>query len=137
MPATRPLSRDLDDEECRHLLGTTPIGRLGFTDRALPMILPAHYTVREPEVVLASLPDSKVNAAARATIVAFETDHYDPGRQEGWCVSLVGPSRLICDPDEVSALDGLDFAPWTGDPRQHYIGIRIAMLRGRRLSRPA
>ena len=54
---------ELADQVCRRLLGTRPIGRLGFTESALPRILPVHYTVRANEVIVASLSGMKVTAA--------------------------------------------------------------------------
>jgi hypothetical protein len=35
---------DLDESDCRLLLATVPLGRLSFTDGALPMILPVTST---------------------------------------------------------------------------------------------
>lgn len=125
----------LDEQECRQLIATAPIGRLAFTESALPMILPVHFTVRDGEVVIASLGGSKVSSARRGDIVAFEVDGYDPETREGWTASVVGPSRLITDPDEIAALDLLDFAPWTPDQDRHYLAVQIGVLRGRRLTR--
>lgn len=33
----------------------------------------------------------------RGAVVAFEVDSYDPQTQNGWCVPVIGPSRLITD----------------------------------------
>lgn len=120
----------LDEEDCWQLMGSAVIGRLGLTDRALPLILPAHFVVRDREVVIASLPDPKVANAGRRGVVAFEVDGYDPVTRQGWCVSTVGRSRLITDPEEIRALDSLDFAPWTHSPDRHYIAIELGRLRG-------
>ena len=32
-------------------------------------------------------------------------------------------------------LDALDFAPWTADQDRHYFGVRMDIVRGRRLVR--
>jgi len=137
----RPLSTSrhrevaLDERECWRLMRIARIGRLGFTENALPVILPAHFVVRDAEVVLASLPDGKVASADRSAVVAFEVDGYDPATREGWCVSTFGRSRLITDPLEIKALDELDFAPWSGNPDRRYIAIEPSNLRGRALTR--
>jgi hypothetical protein len=127
------LEIELDERECWRLLKTTPFGRLGFTERALPVVLPSHFIVRDRELVLASLQDGKVSSACRGAIVAFEVDAYDGATQEGWCVSMLGRSRLITDPREVNALDVLGFSPWTDHPDRHYIAIGVSGLRGKRL----
>ena len=134
MSASQHLLLEIDERECRRLLGTASgIGRLGFTERALPMILPVHFTVRAGEIVVASISDSKTATARRGTVVAFELDDYDPATREGWTVNVIGPTRLITDPAEIDALDALDFAPWTGNPHRTYFTVQVAMVQGRRL----
>jgi uncharacterized protein len=130
-----PVFHELGEEECRRLMPTAAIGRLGFTENALPSIAPVHFRVIGDTVVLASLTGSKVASADRGDIVAFEVDAYEPATAEGWTVSVLGPSSRVTDPDEVDELDRLDFAPWTGNPAQCYIRIRIERIRGRRLCR--
>ena len=60
---------EVGEQECRRLLATQPIGRLGFTERAMPRILPVHYTVRGDEVIVVSLAGVKVSAAGRGDIL--------------------------------------------------------------------
>ena len=133
--ATEHLLLELSEQECRRLLATTPLGRLAVTEKALPMIVPVHYTLRGDDVVLSNLSASRTRAAHAGAVLAFEADDYDPVTREGWAVSVIGASRPITDPDEVAALDALDFAPWTGDVRQGYVAVRIGLLKGRRLVR--
>lgn len=123
----------LDDQDCRRLLQVAPHGRLAFTEGALPMVLPATYTVRGEEII-ASLVGVGVDRF-RGTVVAFEVDSYDPQTQDGWCVSVIGPSRLITAPALIAELDALGFAPYTPDmtPGPQYVAVHIAVLRGRRL----
>lgn len=124
----------LDAQDCRQLLTVAPYGRLAFTDGALPVVLPATYIVRGDEVI-ASLVGVGVDRAMRGAVVAFEIDSYDPQTQEGWCVSVIGPSRPITEPELIAELNALGFAPCTPDedPGRHYIAVHIAVLRGRRL----
>lgn len=126
---------ELEHEECRRLLTTTPLGRLGFTEAALPRILPVHFAVRGDEIVVATPAGSKVACAGRGDIVAFEADDYDPVTREGWTVGVVGPTRLISDRAETELLDALDLAPWTADQERHYFTVRMHLVRGRRLLR--
>ena len=135
MPASEHLLLEIEEQECRRLLGTTGLGRLGFTERALPMILPVHYTLRGDDVVLSSISGSRTAAARTGTVLAFEVDDYDPVNHAGWTVSVVGPGRTITDPGEIAVLDELDFAPWRGHPHQSYLAVQIALLQGRRVVR--
>lgn len=124
---------ELDESTCRRLLCRSPMGRVGFTDRALPRILPAYCTLHGDEVVLARRHGATLEIRQGA-IVAFEVDTYDPITHEGWCVSLVGTSRVVTDKDEVAELDALDFAPWTSQEGSAYIGISMSLVHGRALS---
>lgn len=127
--------QDLDERECRALLATATLGRLGFSEAALPMILPAHYVVRRDEVVLASLSGARVACAGRGDVVVFTVDRYDPASREGWAVNVIGASRLVTDDGEITDLDGLEFSPWGPQEERRYIAVRMGLLRGRRLSR--
>jgi hypothetical protein len=126
---------ELGSPECLRLLGTRPVGRLGFTDRALPAIRPTHFVMRDEHLVLATLNDRKVVTADRGDVVAFEVEDYDPDTREGWWVSTVGRAGLITDPAEIDALDRMGFTPWSGHPDRHYIAVQISALHGRRLIR--
>jgi uncharacterized protein len=126
---------DLDEAECWRLLATVPIGRLGFTEAALPRVLPVHFTLRGEELVIASLNGSKVWSAGRGDIVAFEADSYDSRSREGGGVGVIGPSRLITDEEDIDCLDALDFAPWTADQGRHYFAVEPRVVFGRTLTR--
>jgi hypothetical protein len=126
---------ELDAAECLRLLASSLVGRLGFTERALPSILPVFFTLRAGDVIMSCLPGSKVKSASRGDIVAFEADGFDAETREGWCVNVLGPSRLITEADQVAALGQLDFAPWTDNQDRQYIALRIEALSGRRVTR--
>jgi hypothetical protein len=108
----------LAEPDRRRLLGAAVHGRVAFTEGALPMILPATDTVRGDEVI-ASLVGIEVDRAIRGAVVAFEVDSYDPRSQEGWCVSVIGPSRPVTEPGLLAELDALGFAPYPPDLDRH------------------
>jgi hypothetical protein len=126
---------ELDEAVCRRLLASVPIGRLGYTEAALPRILPVHFTVRGDDVVIGSLNGAKVRSAIRGDVVAFEADSFDPVLHEGWCVNVVGVSRILTDEADVAALDALAFAPWAPHQDRHYFAVRMDAIQGRSLAR--
>ncbi|MFD0854208.1 pyridoxamine 5'-phosphate oxidase family protein, partial [Actinomadura adrarensis] len=67
----------LGPEECLTMLATTPLGRIVFTDRALPAVQPVNYTLADGDVVIRTSPSSRLAAAASDTVVAFEIDDFD------------------------------------------------------------
>jgi nitroimidazol reductase NimA-like FMN-containing flavoprotein (pyridoxamine 5'-phosphate oxidase superfamily) len=123
---------ELDEEECRQLLGTAVIGRIAFTERALPAIQPVRFALIGNHVVIPTRPGSKMAAAARGAVVAFEVDSFDPETRTGWSVTTVGPSRVV-DDDEFAALDALGLRPWAATDEPVYIAIRTMVWHGRRL----
>lgn len=133
MARPRYVVEDLDESACRELLRRSPVGRIGFTHRALPRVLPVRFTMWDGEVVVARRHGSTLDIRPQE-IVAFEVDAFDPSTGDGWCVSLVGSSRLISDGDEIAELDALDFAAWKSDEGCTYIGISISLIHGRVLT---
>jgi uncharacterized protein len=126
---------DLNARECLQLLGATRIARLAFTDRALPMVLPVHSLLRGQELIVGGPTGNTIAGAVDGDVVAVVVDAYQPDTREGWCVSVVGRVRLITDPQEITELDALEFAPWAPDQQQQYFAIGITVIRGHRLTR--
>jgi uncharacterized protein len=124
----------LDEEECARLLATTAIGRLGFTDGALPAIVPVSFTLHEGHVLIAARQGSPVVNAVRGSVVAFEVDAYDPAVRTGWSVTVVGPSRVISDPEQVASLAGLPVSARPPDSSRCYISVKLGLIRGWRMA---
>jgi len=124
----------LDEAQCRRLLPTRAIGRLGFTEDALPAILPVAFTLQNGHVLIAVRHDSSVVNAVRRSVVAFQVDEYDPAARTGWSVTVVGPSRIITDPREVARLGGVPLSPPPPDPAWCYVTVLLGLVRGWRLA---
>jgi uncharacterized protein len=90
----RPLGR----EECLGLLGSAGMGRLVYTEAALPAIRPVFFSLRAGSVVIPAQAQSPLVEAIRGAVVAFEVDDYDDAEQAGWSVTVVGPSRVLDAP---------------------------------------
>src|ERR1700712_4514121 len=92
--ATDRILEVLEPAECRRLLGTVPIGRLAFTEGALPTIQPVRFAVLGDDVLIPARAGSKVLAASSGAIVAFEVDDFDAQGRSGWNVTVIGPARV-------------------------------------------
>ena len=123
--------------ECRRLLATVAIGRIAFTEAAMPSIQPAAFAISGEDVVIPTGLGSKMAAGSRGAVVAFEVDDYDLIERTGWNVTVIGPSRLISVPSQVAALDALGVLPWAPAVTHCYIAVYMAVVRGRRISPPA
>jgi uncharacterized protein len=126
----------LDQDECLELLAGAVVGRLAFTEDAMPAIQPVSFTVLGGDVLIPTRPGSKVAAASRGAVVAFEVDDVDAVERTGWNVTVIGPSRVVTDPDVIRSFDRRGIRPWVPAAEHCYIAVRITLVRGRRV-RPA
>jgi nitroimidazol reductase NimA-like FMN-containing flavoprotein (pyridoxamine 5'-phosphate oxidase superfamily) len=120
----------LQAEECLRLLATAPIGRVVFTDQALPGVLPALFLLHDRMIVLPAGDGSKFSAAVHDTVVAFEADEFDAETRAGWSVTVIGQARLVRDSAELSALVPLELIPGMSGRRQHFIMISTEIVNG-------
>jgi hypothetical protein len=85
----------LDGAECRRLLGTVRVGRLGFTEGALPAIVPVPFALAVDSLVIPARQGNWAVGAMRASVVALGVDSHDVDERTGWGVTVVGPSRVV------------------------------------------
>jgi nitroimidazol reductase NimA-like FMN-containing flavoprotein (pyridoxamine 5'-phosphate oxidase superfamily) len=126
----------LTEQECRDLLGTVPHGRIVFTDRALPAIQPVNFVMADGAVVISTAAGSKLAAAARNAVVAFEIDEFDDALSTGWSVVVIGHARVVAEDGELSHLRDLPLKAWTLCEPVHYIAITPELISGRSLPAP-
>ncbi len=133
MLQTESGARELTREECLSLLPTVPVGRLVFTDRALPAIVPVNFVIDHGRIVVRTGASSTLAAAVRGSVVAFEVDDFDRQARNGWCVTVTGQARQVVDEGELERLQELDLAPWGGGDKPHFVVIPIELVSGRRV----
>lgn len=124
----------LSREECLHLLASAAIGRIVFTDRALPAVQPVNFCLDGESIVIRTAIGSKLAAATRQAVVAFEADEFDPEMRTGWSVTTVGHARAVRDPTELARLAALPLLPWAPGSRDHYIVVGAEQISGRRIT---
>ncbi|WP_433395190.1 helix-turn-helix domain-containing protein [Streptomyces sp. CA-146814] len=124
---------ELDDTECRQLLGDHGIGRVALTGGDGPVVLPVNYQVLDGEVMFLT-GDRSPLAGAAGTEIAFETDHIDDAFSKGWSVLLVGTVRAVEDEDEARRLRETAYsAPWAGEGREYVMVLTPRRTTGRRI----
>jgi len=124
----------LSRPECLSLLASGPVGRVGVSRDALPVIFPVTYCLLGDDVLFATGTGSKSLAVAAENVIAFEIDEIDPATRSGWSVVVVGVGRRVDegDPDWQAAID-LDVRPWVGRHAVNLIRLGTDRLSGRRL----
>ncbi len=76
--------------DCLELLGTTHLGRVGVSWRALPMILPVHFTMDADRIIVATWDGSILSKTTRGTVVAFEAEGPNGCAEPVWSVLVNG-----------------------------------------------
>jgi len=128
----------LDETACLRLLSSAPIGRIAFTQDALPAVQPVVFAIAGGEVFIPTHQGSRVAAASREAVVAFQADEFDVGAGTGWSVTVVGPSRVITETAEMLRVDGLGIRPWPPGQGRCYIGVQVRLVSGQRFrARPS
>lgn len=128
----RPALRHLGIDQCLALLVTCQVGRIGTSIGALPVILPVNYVVFDHGVMFRTADGTKLDAAARGTVVAFEADSYDPTSEEGWSVLLVGAAAEITHPVMLERAKAVAIPPWPGAAGLlHHVHIKAERISGR------
>jgi uncharacterized protein len=115
------------------LLAEAPIGRVIYSDQALPAVRPVDFVIDDGAVVIRAAPGSRFASAVQRVVVAFEADGYDPATGTGWWVTVVGDSTDVGEPHEVERLSRLVSRHWASDGDDHFVRIRIGGVAGRRV----
>jgi uncharacterized protein len=123
----------LDRHECLRLLAGGRIGRVVFTDAALPAAQPVNYLLDGEEVVFRTGVGSKLAAAARRAVVAFQVDDIDVDAETGWSVLGVGEAYEVTAPTRLAELAERLPIPWAPHRTAHTISIPLQKLTGRRV----
>ncbi len=124
---------ELERTECFRLLGLGAVGRVAFTDGALPAVQPVSYLLDGEEIVFRTRNGSKLAAATRHAVVGFEVDDFDLQARTGWSVLGIGEAYEIVDPARLAALADTHTDPWVRGHDAHTIAIPLQLVTGRRL----
>ncbi|WP_088281058.1 pyridoxamine 5'-phosphate oxidase family protein [Kineosporia sp. A_224] len=85
-------ARPLSAEDCRRLLAEAVVGRVAFTDRALPAIAAVPCRLDPAGDLLLTVPGgSRLAGAMHDAVVAFQVDDL----AQGWTVTVVGEVRDV------------------------------------------
>ncbi len=125
----------LATDECLRLLATATIGRVGLSSAALPTVLPVNFRLVGDRILFRTGLGSKLEAATRNAVVAFEVDDFDPIEHAGWSVVVVGVARALSDGEaaEIDARDRVRLARWVPGADDRMVAVSCELVSGRRL----
>ncbi|QNN51520.1 pyridoxamine 5'-phosphate oxidase family protein [Nocardioides mesophilus] len=121
-------------DECLEQLHAGVIGRVAMSTPVGPRILPVNYAMYGDAIVFRTSPYSELGTYGWNSELAFEIDHIDYERHQGWSVIAIGRSELVEDPDDVADIRRTwDPRPWAAGQRNLYIKLTWRDISGRRL----
>ncbi|GAA2271950.1 pyridoxamine 5'-phosphate oxidase family protein [Streptomyces atrovirens] len=126
--------RELRRQECLRLLAKVPFGRIVYTRRALPAVLPVNFSLdADDAVLLRTAAGSELVRAIDGAVVAFEADDVDAARQSGWNVVVTGPATVVTDPAEHERLSRTGPVSWVPSVQEVFVRIEPELVTGREL----
>ena len=103
---------ELSEDQCLNLISGGGIGRIAYTGRFGPAVLPVNYVLQDGAVVFRTAAHGPLDEDLRTGItdadykVAFEIDSIDLGTKRGWSVLIQGPAHHVAGQDvQVGAAD--------------------------------
>ncbi|MEU8687369.1 pyridoxamine 5'-phosphate oxidase family protein [Streptomyces sp. NPDC048665] len=124
---------ELGRDEALKLLGTVQLGRVAFTDQALPAIRPVNHLVDAGGIIVRTHGGSALlGRALQSEVVAYEADEIDAATRTGWTVVITGTATRILDPGALARYRSL-LMPWVDAEMGHVVRIQPEIVSGYRL----
>jgi nitroimidazol reductase NimA-like FMN-containing flavoprotein (pyridoxamine 5'-phosphate oxidase superfamily) len=137
----RPVLEQLDEAECLRLITPGGVGRLAYSGRYGPTVLPVNYRLYEGTIVFRTTQDSPTDEDLRTGIanaeyrVAFEIDEINLATREGWSVLIQGPVHHVASDTERASVLEAGVETWPGGDRELFLRIVPSRITGRRIRR--
>jgi nitroimidazol reductase NimA-like FMN-containing flavoprotein (pyridoxamine 5'-phosphate oxidase superfamily) len=126
---------DLTEAECWQLMRGVSLGRVVFTQHAMPAIRPVNHVVDDRKIIIRSHAGAAIVSRAVAgdgSVVCYEADDLDPVRHTGWSVIATGMARLVREPAAIARYQDL-LEPWIAGQMDHVVAIEPEFVSGIRL----
>lgn len=134
-------TRSLDESECLRLIAAGGVGRIGYSGRFGPTILPVNFALHEQTIVFRTGQHSPMEEDLRTGIadaeykVAFEVDEISPAMKEGWSILIQGSAHHVDSAAELADVRQSGVQAWPGGEKELFIRIIPARITGRRIRR--
>src|SRR5580700_11094833 len=119
---------ELDRDESLRLISSGGIGRIAYTSRFGPTVLPVNYTLYEGAILFRTAEHGPLDEDLRTGIagadykVAFEIDAIDLGARQGWSVLSQGPAQHVTGEEE-EAVRRAGVESWAPGDRELFVRI--------------
>lgn len=107
----------LEALECKRLLVSASVGRLGYSTSNEQRIVPMNYVLADDHLVFRTASDNEVAHFASGRAVAFQVDEMNQQQQSGWSVLVSGTAQKLPSAS-LRAMDvGETPEPWAAAPQ--------------------
>ncbi|HEX9337139.1 MAG TPA: pyridoxamine 5'-phosphate oxidase family protein [Pseudonocardiaceae bacterium] len=126
---------ELEPARCVALLATAGVGRVVFTNRAMPVVRPVRFALHDGAVWFRMSAGDMWFARALDTVVAFAVDDVSADLDAGWFVTVVGRASEVRNGPLISEL--AELLPAVGYHNEdRFVRILVESVSGHRI-RPA
>jgi len=127
---------DISYEQCvSYMRYSSYVGRLGFTLKGVPSIIPINYLFDNGSIFFKTL-DGTTISGLQGQLVAFEVDDNRPLTHSGWSVVARGIVQPVEDPEELDRLERGPLQPWAWTKTDRAFRIDIAQITGKQVTGP-
>jgi nitroimidazol reductase NimA-like FMN-containing flavoprotein (pyridoxamine 5'-phosphate oxidase superfamily) len=132
----------LDEDECLRLISRGGIGRIAYSSRFGPAVLPVNYKLHDGAILFRTTQhgpldeDLQTGIADADYVVAFEIDELDISERTGWSVLIHGPAHRVESEADRKSVEQAGVEPWPDGDRELFVRIVPSRVTGRRI-RPA
>jgi uncharacterized protein len=124
----------LTPDECRRLLATQSIGRIGVVADGEPMVMPVNFALDGDDIVFRTTTGSSFDRMVRGASACFEIDAADPAYHTGWSVLARGRVRVAADASAIARYRLLPLRPWARGECSAFLALHVEALSGRRIA---
>ncbi|MBW0113874.1 pyridoxamine 5'-phosphate oxidase family protein [Pseudonocardia abyssalis] len=119
----------LSRADCLRLMAATALGRVVFTDAAMPAVRPVTFVLDGDEAVFRVPHGGPLDAATHGAVVGFQVDAIDHDTHVGWSVVGIGRAYEVTAPGRRGGLP----AGWDADGTAHTVAVPLEQLSGERI----
>ncbi|MFD1545784.1 pyridoxamine 5'-phosphate oxidase family protein [Nonomuraea guangzhouensis] len=122
---------ELPRAESLRRLARVSLGRIVFTQQALPAIRPVNHLVDNRNLIIRTHIGAAIVSAVHddGVVVAYEADAIDPVSHLGWSVIVQGRAVLIRNPAEIARYQCL-LRPWVLNQMDYVVRIHPEIITG-------
>ena len=140
---TLGVAEPISEAECLRLISAGGVGRIGYTGRFGPTVVPVNYALYEGTIVFRTGQHSPMGEDLRTGIenaeskVAFEIDEISPATREGWSILVQGGAHPVESETERASVMRSGVEPWAGGEKELFVRVTPTRITGRRIRRTA